>query len=62
MAYAVSALDSEKNVVNVPLRDLVFVVAERILGDAEWEWTVEWPIDRELRWFEVARLALREAS
>lgn len=59
---AVSALDAEKNVVNVRLRDLVFVVAERILGDAEWEWTAEWPIERELRWFEVARLALKDIN
>lgn len=59
---AVSALDTDTNVVNVRLRDLIFVVAEQILGDAEWEWTAEWPIERELRWFEVARLALREGS
>jgi len=59
---AISALDTNGNVVNVRLRDLIFVVAERILGDAEWEWTAEWPTDRELRWFEVARLALREPS
>lgn len=59
---AVSARDPEGNVVNVRLRDLIFAVAERILGDAEWEWTGEWPSDRELRWFERARLALREPS
>lgn len=59
---AVSAMDPEAKVVNVRLRDLIFVVAEQILGGAEWEWTTEWPIERELRWFEVARLALREVS
>lgn len=59
---AVSAMDVESNVVNVRLRDLTFAVAEQILGDADWEWTTEWPNERELRWFEVARLALREVS
>lgn len=59
---AISALDTKGDVVNVRLRDLIFVVAEDILGDAEWEWTAEWPNDRELRWYEVARLALREPS
>lgn len=57
---AVSAMDSESNIVNVRLRDLIFAVAEQVLAGAEWEWTAEWPIDRELRWFEVARLALRD--
>jgi hypothetical protein len=59
---AVSAMDPEAKVVNVRLRDLIFVVAEQTLGGAEWEWTTDWPIERELKWFEVARLALREVS
>ena len=59
---AVSAMDVESNVVNVRLRDLIFAVAEQILGEAEWEWTTEWPIERGLGWFEVTRLALREVS
>lgn len=58
---AVSALDSESNIVNPRLRDLIFAVAEQSLAEAEWEWTTEWPTNRELRWFEVACLALREA-
>lgn len=58
---AVSALDTDRNVVNVRLRDLIFGVAEQVLENAEWDWTAEWPLERDLKWFEVARLALQEA-
>ncbi|HEX2294643.1 MAG TPA: hypothetical protein VHN37_04975 [Actinomycetota bacterium] len=55
---AVATRDADGDPVNVRLRDLTFVIAERILEGAEWEWVGEWPTGRDLRWFEAARLGL----
>lgn len=41
-------------------RDLVFVAFEGALEGAEWEWRSDWPT-RPMHWFEIARLAVREA-
>jgi len=45
---------------SLPLRDLVFVTFEQAAGQAEWELRADWP-SGELRWFERARLGLRES-
>lgn len=43
------------------VRDVTFAVFEQALEGAEWEFRGEWPT-RELKWFEVARMALRQAT
>jgi len=55
---AVSTRDVNGRGVNARLRDTIFAVFDRAVGDAEWDFTADWPTGP-LHWFEVARLGLR---